>query len=490
MRRLAARLCFFALCAAACDSRACDAPPIGARTVSPLAQGMEPALAPPTALPPEPAAPPAAPRPRADASDVLVVTIDTARADHFGAYGSTTAHTPAFDALAAAGVRYERATTPTPLTGPAHTTLFTGRHPAVHGTEINSGPAPLLAGRERPTLLAQSFVAAGYRTAAFVASVILAPRVGLSAGFETYDAPTPAVREVAAQDRVERALAWVDTAHEAPFFLWVHFMEPHAPHVAPPGSAADVEPYDAELTAADAALGALLAGLEARGRGRPLIVVVAGDHGEGLGDHVETEHGVFVYDDTLHVPLVLRASGRFDGGRVVATPVTLADLAPTLRALCGLPSIESDGVSLLALPAARDLFAQSLYPKVAFGWAPLFALQRGSFVYIDAPRPELYDLASDPRERRNVLAAQPTTARTLAAALSARRDELASGRLTGLQPAAHDVERAQLAALGYASATGSVPTVGPDPKVMIRDYEARRAAHRVDGLPPSVLPQQ
>jgi arylsulfatase A-like enzyme len=465
------------LVAAACDARPCEAPPVAPASprLSPIAESVAP---PPT----EPIAPPIDMTRRS----VLLVTIDTARADHFGVYGDARAHTPAFDALAAQGVRYAHAMTPTPLTVPAHTTLLTGVDPAVHGAELNGQPARLLPGSARPPLLAEAFGAAGYRTAAFVASIILWRRVGLATGFEVYDAPTPATRELAAADRVARALAWVDTVEGAPFFLWVHFMEPHAPHVAPPGTPAGVDAYDAEITEADAALGALLAGLDARGRSERLVVVVAGDHGEGLGEHGEVEHGVFLYEDTLHVPLVVRAAGEFEGGRVVSEPVTLADLSPTLRALCGLPATASDGVSLGEPLPVRDLAAQSLYPSIALGWAPLFALRRGSLVYIEAPRPELYDLTVDPRERRNVYRAERETARELAAALAARQAEYAARRCCAVQAAPLDAERAQLAALGYASQTSAPRAGGPDPKDRIADYEARRAEHGIVGIPDTV----
>jgi len=425
---------------------------------------------------------------RSGPPDVLVVTIDTARADRFGAYGYATARTPVFDALAARGVRYLHATTPTPLTVPAHVTLFTGLHPAVHGSEVNAPPPTPLAGHTRPQLLAEEFRAFGYRTAAFVASGILAPRFGLSDGFATYDAPPIGVRELPATDRVERALAWVDTPSglplDAPFFLWLHFMEAHSPHIDPATAAIGPGAYDGELAAVDDALGVLLAGLRARGRAERLVVIVVGDHGEGFGDHGEVEHGVLLYEETMRVPLVISAPRDFIGGRVVDRAVTLADLAPTLRESCGLAAVESDGVSLRGEPGARDVVDQSRYSELMLGWAPLRALRRGTLVYIDAPRPELYDLAADPGERDNLLSVRPDDARSMASALIAARAALLARRRTTEQPGAIDEARARLTALGYATQTSAASSALADPKDMIADYEARRTARGV-GRPPT-----
>ncbi len=412
----------------------------------------------------------------------LVVTIDTARADRFGAYGRAGARTPAFDALASRGVRFERATTPTPLTVPAHTTLFTGLHPAVHGAEVNAPPPPPREGATPPAQLAEDFRASGARTAAFVASGVLALESAGLRGFDVYDAPGRDVLELPASERVAQALAWVDGLAGAPFFLWVHFMEPHAPHVAPAGSAHDLDPYDAELAAVDAALGALLEGLGTRGVAERLVVVVAGDHGEGLGDHGEREHGVFLYDEAIRVPLAVHATPELAGGRLVVAPVTLADVAPTLRALCGLPPREGDGVPLLAPPDARDLVAQSVYPGRLLGWAPLYALQRGTLVYIEAPRPELYDLAMDPGERADLLATRPEAAHDLAAALSAALTGFAARRVAGPPAEPPEASRARLGALGYATfagASGAPGAASNDPKDRIAAYEAQRAARGV-----------
>jgi len=352
---------------------------------------------------------------------VLLITLDTTRPDHLEPYGATDIETPALAALARTGIVFEHAVTTAPVTAPAHASLLTGLVPPHHGVRNNSTHHL----REDVVTIAERFAGAGYRTAAFVSTVILDSRYGLAQGFEVYDddirssSPTGIERRMTvdrpARATTDRALDWLDGLDGgAPFFLWVHYYDPHIPY-APPAPWAERyadRPYDGEIASMDAAIGRLLEHPNvAVGR---VVVAAIGDHGESLGEHGERTHGLLVYDSTLRVPWILRLPDGPTGLRVKA-PVSLVDLAPTVAELASLPAAAGplDGTSLMALFDGREtlddrpLFAESQVPFLAYGWTPLRSLREGGLKLIEAPTPELYDLASDPNERRNLASERP-----------------------------------------------------------------------------------
>jgi arylsulfatase A-like enzyme/Flp pilus assembly protein TadD len=436
----------------------------------------------PGALAPPAAAPPASP-------NILLVTLDTTRADRLGSYGYAAAATPHLDRLARDGVRFERALSTAPLTLPAHASLLTGRQPFTHGVRNNGH---FVLPDDVPTL-ATALASRGYETAAFVSSFVLDRQFGLARGFGRYDdgldevPPGPFVslelerrgdRTRAAVQEWLRARGRHDGAR--PYLLWVHLYDAHEPY-APPSPFRESfasRPYDGEIAFQDAVVGQLLADVGYASMRSPLVLV-AGDHGESLGEHGESTHGLFVYDAALRVPLIVAWPGVL-APRVVGSTVSLVDVAPTLLDLAGAPSIEgADGRSLRALleggkpehdPAPA--YAETYFPQFFMQWAPLRAIHAGRWKYIDAPEPELYDLEADPREERNLLSHESTRATSLKRALDGM-ETATGGRLasTTLTP---DV-REKLASLGYVSAAAPAPapaaTSLPDPKNMAPLFE-------------------
>ena len=421
---------------------------------------------------------PAAPTP-----NLLLVTLDTVRADRLGCYGYAAAETPRLDGLAAGGLRFARASSPVPLTLPSHASLLSGLSPPHHGLRHNgAGSYP-----EGTATLATLLVDAGYRTGAFVGAFVLDRRFGLARGFEVYDDEIerdPGAGVVLEAERpgrqvVDRALAWLGREDPRPFFLWVHLYDAHAPYEPPPAQRArhPGRPYDGEIAAVDEAVGRLLAELERRGLDGRTVVAVAADHGEGLGEHGEQTHGLLLYETTLRVPLLLRAPGV--PARVVETPVSLVDLAPTLAGLLGrtfpAPAGRTlDGRDLSAAlragqePAPADLYAETRYPAL-FGWSSLAALRRRDLKYIAAPAPELYDLRRDPGEGRNLAGESAGQVRGFADRLAA----IEAGAAALPKTPSPDAEtRARLSSLGYAAggeapAAAGRPGGAPDPKTMV-----------------------
>jgi arylsulfatase A-like enzyme len=396
------------------------------------------------------------------ALSVLLITIDTLRADRVGAYGDAKARTPALDALARQGVVFERAYTPVPLTLPAHVSVMTGLLPPAHGVRGNGAFA---LGPAVPTL-AEVLKVSGRRTAAFVGGFPLSRRFGLSRGFDEYDDSMSKAGGVSydfaerrAKDVVDAATRWM-SKNPGPVFVWVHLFDPHAPYDPPPEFRTD-DPYRDEIASADAAVATLLSAWDARG-GRG-IVVATSDHGEAFGEHGEWSHSLFVYDTTLHVPLLVRAPG-FDPGKRSRTTVGLADIAATIVEAAGAKSGSIPGVSLSGalVAGARDrgLYAETLAPRLDFGWSDLRAWREDGFKWIRAPKPELYAVGDDTAEEKNLVAEDPSRGRALDAALS--KTLTATGeRSASRSPDAESAER--LRSLGYVQGPGGKGS-GADPK--------------------------
>jgi arylsulfatase A-like enzyme len=427
---------------------------------------------------PRTATPPAG---SAAGAPVVVVSIDTLRADHLPAYGYAAVATPHIDALAAESVLFENAYTHCPLTLPAHTSLFTGLLPPEHGVRNNIGYRL----DPRHATLARLLEARGYATGAAVSAYVLRRTTGLDAGFAFYGdvvtaAGTKAVGEVQrpGPETVRIALDWVRGVRDRPFLLFVHLFEPHSPYAPPePFRSRYGATYDGEVATADAAFGTLVAGLRDLGVYQKAIVVLLSDHGEGLGDHGEAEHGVLLYREALHVPLMLRLPGGERAGTREAAPAGLRDVLPTLARLLGVPvPAAARGRDLLAPAdaAPAGVYSETFYPRIHLGWSELRSLVDARYHLIDGPRPELYDLARDPAERSDVLPERPQVA-------SAMRDALARRTSDFVAPApATRAERERLMSLGYlaggAAAPESASAPRPNPREHIATYAQVRAA--------------
>jgi arylsulfatase A-like enzyme/tetratricopeptide (TPR) repeat protein len=432
-------------------------------------------------------APSAQPQPPAS---LLLVTLDTLRADRVGAYGAVDAGTPNLDRLAREGVRFAHTVSPAPLTLPAHASLLTGLLPDRHGLRANGAGC---LSQEIPTL-ASRLAEAGYRNGAFVGAFVLDRRFGLNHGFEHYDDEIPRSpggiaaleAERPAREVTNRALAWLREAPGQPFFAWIHLYDAHAPYEPPEPfrSAFPGRPYEGEVATVDAAVGRLVAELTRMGVDGNTVIAVVGDHGESLGEHGELTHGLLLYEGSLSVPCLLRAPGILAAGQVVESPIGVVDLGPTLAGLLGhplAPAMTLDGRdlsrSLIAArePPTSDLFSESRYPTV-MGWSPVASLRRGGLKYIASPEPELFDLARDPGEVDNLLARRQDVARGMAAAIAARS---AAGTPAAPTAAVDADTRALLTQLGYVTSTGST-TPGkpaPDPKHMVGLFSRFEEAH-------------
>ncbi|HSB60968.1 MAG TPA: sulfatase, partial [Vicinamibacteria bacterium] len=385
---------------------------------------------------------------------VVIVSIDTLRADHLPVYGYAAGATPRLDALAREAVVFEDAYSHSPLTLPSHVSLFTGLLPLHHGVRDNIG---FRLKPEAPTL-ASRLKAAGWRTGGAVSAFVLRGETGIGRGFEFYeDALTTRGGEesLSAMQRdgalaVEALTAWLARPGGVRALAFLHLYEPHSPHAPPERHRRHPLPYDGEIAYADELLGRFLDALKAGGVYERALVAVTSDHGEGLGDHGEQEHGIFLYREALRVPLLLRLPGGARGGTRVAGAVGLADLAPTLLDLLGQPRAGMDGASLRpALSSGRaeprPVYAETMYPRYHFGWSELYSATGPRYRYIRAPRPELYDLAEDPRETRNLAARLPSAAAPMADWLEGRL----AGAALGAPEAVPDEVRERLAALGY-----------------------------------------
>jgi len=411
---------------------------------------------------------------------VLLVTLDTLRADRVGCYGYGLGSTPVLDRLALEGIRFEEAVVQVPLTVPSHASILTGTYPIFHGARNNANyPLP----GDRVTL-AERFREAGYATEAVLASRVLYHGFGLDQGFDHYDDDirseegAPGKRYRLGEHVTRRALARIGALpDDRPFFLWSHYYDPHAPYRAPEPFASRFPdaPYDAEVAYTDACVGRLLQGIAAMGRADRLLTVVISDHGEGLGDpHDELTHGIFLYEETLRVPFLIHAPEALPAGRVVRELVRSIDLAPTVLELAGL-EVHADvqGTSLVpaivegAPVAPLESYSDTIMPREAYGWSAMFGLRDAEWKYIRAPRPELYHLPSDPKELRNLASEEEERRRTMEAAL--RRIEETLGREDAGRPQRGDLPadvQQQLEVLGYVGASTPAPAVdsNKDPK--------------------------
>lgn len=409
---------------------------------------------------------------------VLLVSIDTLRADHLGSYGYQAAATPVLDRLAASGARFAQAATVAPLTLPAHTSLMTGTFPTFHGVRDNGG---FYVGDELTTL-AEVLKAKGYRTGGFVGAFVLDRRWGIAQGFDHYfddfdlsrfemaaglDAAQRPGREV-----VDKALAWLAEDREQPFFAWVHLYDPHSPYTPPEPfrsrfPATMQGAYDGEIATTDEQVGRLLDYLSAAGRRDDTVVVVVGDHGESLGEHREQQHGFFVYDASVHIPLIV--SGPGVPVRVVPDQVRIVDVMPTILDLVGAARpAEVQGSSLMPLTRGQPLellaYSETWYPRHHYGWSELTAVRDGRYKFIAAPRRELYDTKADPGETTDLSTGNPRLADALEAALRdlTKRTSVAATPQTP-RTVDPDVEE-RLRALGYVGATVSQAALKDRPR--------------------------
>jgi arylsulfatase A-like enzyme/Tfp pilus assembly protein PilF len=432
---------------------------------------------------------------------VLLVTVDTLRADRLSCYGFTGGSTRYIDELAAGGALFEDVVTPVPITLPSHAAILTGLYPATLGVH-NNGTYRL--GQQAVTL-AERFSEAGYRTGAFVGAYVLDSVFGLDQGFDVYDDRMPErggtmLTERRADLVVSPAVKWLAQKSPRPFFAWVHIWDPHSPYTPPEPMKSNYpdDPYFGEVAFIDAQLGLLLKSLQALGfKGEDLLVAVTADHGEGLGQHDEASHGVFIYDSTLRVPLLMRMGGRIDAGQRIPHMVRTIDIAPTLLDLVELDvPVEMEGISLvplLAAPGAAEkpaedpglsCYLESVYGQENYGWSPLYGIRTGQVKYIRAPEPEFYRLDRDRDELENRFAAEPEAAGELAASFEVLAERLAGGEsLADEDWTPAEEVKSKLELLGYVwaqppkrgeSAEGGG---GVDPKTMVK-WDARR----VEGL--------
>src|SRR5262249_10006680 len=391
--------------------------------------------------------------------NVLLITLDTTRADRLGCYGYSAALTPALDRLAAEGVLFEQACTPAPLTLPAHASLMTGLYPREHGL-ITNGRGRL---DENVSTLAESFRHGGYDTAAFVGSFVLHSKFGLDRGFMAYDDdmthtdPTEhgMHRQRDGRRVVDSALAWLEQRRKKPFFGWVHLYDPHVPYQAHADEFGDrfqQRPYDGEIAYVDRLVQRLVDHLRQNRLWERTLIVVVGDHGESLGEHDEQEHGLTLYNSVLQVPWIWAGRGVTAAGRRVPQPVSLVDLRPTLLDAAGLRDpAPTSGRSLRAALTGGEIAAGECYsatdePLLAQGWSPLRSLTTSRWKYIRTPEVELYDLASDPQETRNLAADQAEQVQDLDDRLVSREQALVTRQAAAV--ALSPKERQALESLG------------------------------------------
>ena len=399
--------------------------------------------------------------------NILLVTLDTTRADHLGCYGYPMIQTPNIDGLAAEGILFQNATSQCPLTLPSHSSIFTGTYPSFHGVKDNGG----FYLDEDQVTLAEVVRQAGWATSAFIGAFVLDSRWGISQGFDYYyDNFDFAKYKKISLDSVRRDggevikafFEWFDKNAPQKFFSWIHLYDPHAPYEPPEPFRTQYEGqefglYDGAIAYADSLVGRVLEHLRGKGLLEKTVVVVVGDHGESLGEHHESAHGFFIYDATVSVPLIIRIPSAALRGKKIAAQVQNVDIMPTLCELLGLPVPKAvQGQSLLGLMAGRKpkqehmAYSESYYPRYHYGWSELKSLRTSKYKFIKAPRPELYDLTLDPRETDNLFGRNSTVDREFARqmeTLEKKKSPKGIGEKSPQQP--DDDTREKLMALGY-----------------------------------------
>jgi len=420
--------------------------------------------------------------------NVVVVTLDTTRADRLGCYGFGGISTPNIDAVAREGVVFENATAVVPLTFPSHTSMFTGLIPPHHGVRDNGG----FFLDDAKVTLAERLKAAGYATGAFIGAWVLESRWGLGQGFDRYsDRFELSKYKVVSLGTVQKpgdevmgdALAWLDTVKSRRFFAWIHLYDPHAPYEPPEPYASRYAgtPYLGEIAYTDSVVGRLTAWLRDNGQLERTLLVVTADHGESLGDHGEGAHAYFIYGATTHVPLIVRTPWGLKGRN--ASRVSGVDLMPTVLDLVGLPpqpGIDGRSLARAVFDPRASLghlaYSETYFPRYHFGWQQLRSLRDDRYGFIDAPQPELYDLVKDPGETQNVFANGSAPAERLRLALErlASAPGAARPERQGLDP--DTLQR--LAALGYVGNVidADPSAVLPDPKAKLKLFEMMNAA--------------
>lgn len=440
-----------------------------------------------------------------DRLNLVVVTLDTTRADRLGAYGYPKAETPAFDRLAREGVLFDQAVSVAPLTLPAHASMFTGKFPPEHGIRDNGG---FFLGQEHDTL-AEVLQARGYRTGGFVSAFVLDGKWGINQGFDTYfdkfdlgEAKGPGVIQRPANEVVDQVLPWIREVKDSPFFTWVHLYDAHSPYRPPEPFATRYaeRPYDGEIAFADSQMGRILTELDTLGLTDRTVIMVIGDHGESLGEHGEAAHGFFIYNSVTRVPFVIRSPFSLARERRVSDPVRSVDVFATALDLLGLPAPTTvPGVSLAPLMSGApelglDAYSEAMYPLHHYGWSDLRALRSGRYKVIDAPRPELYDIDRDPGEQTNLYDTRRSLADRMIGQLRAL--EASFDKTQAAMPAS-DVDpeaRERLAALGYVgsfvASAGDSRSGRADPKDKIDLFNKLGMAAELakdrgpDGTPP------
>lgn len=421
---------------------------------------------------------------RDGALNVLLVTLDTTRADRIGAYGYNKARTPALDSLAAAGVRFANAYCPVPMTLPTHCSILTGTGPLYHKVH-NNGTYYL---NKDIVTLTERLKEKGYRTAAFVSSFNVDSRFGVGKGFDVFDdrfRDDEMIKTFRSERRAGETTAaflrWLDGPGEGPFFSWIHYYDPHTPYKPPSPFKEDFasDPYDGEIAYMDACFVKVLARIREKGLLERTLIVVAGDHGEAFGEKGELGHGVFIYDVTMKVPLLFHAPRNLPRGRVVESRVRLIDIMPTVLDALKLPVNKAvEGTSLLPYIEGRrkdDLpcYLESYYPLETYGWSELVGLIDGDRKFIRAPRPELYDIKADPGETRDLVQKQAGEA----SAMMKKLKDVIAANSSGLALSRRKLSREEeerLRSLGYVGSDASV-RVGkgplPDPKDMMPEFQ-------------------
>jgi arylsulfatase A-like enzyme/Tfp pilus assembly protein PilF len=402
--------------------------------------------------------------------NVILMTLDTTRADHLACYGYPNIRTPNLDGIARRGVLFEQAATATPLTLPAHCTIMTGMYPTYHGVRINGNTAL----SDEQTTIAEVLKAQGYQTGAFIGAFVLDGRWGLKQGFDHYDDQFDLKKykhldlgEIQRPGNLvtDAALAWLEDRKSAPFFAWIHYYDPHTPYAPPEPYATEyggrglAALYDGEIAFMDEQIGRCLAWLEKNGLSEKTILVLIGDHGEGLGNHGEASHGYFIYDYALHVPFLIAAPFPELQGERISSQVSSEDVFPTLLELAGVKTaLKVQGRSLARMmfdPRRKDehpAYSESMTANLQFGWGALRSLRTTQYKYIDAPKAELYDLTQDPRELSNILPQFPEVGSRMKSELDKLVTETSAGAPVP-QAANLDKETLErLSALGYVGA--------------------------------------